>query len=73
VVALLDPVIYDEHSGAPVGVDEHKQAARDAVLQLFAAVGPVLSGDMVTVRGRMEMLRRLRDLKAAAARCGAKA
>lgn len=44
--------------------------ARDAVAKLIAAVGPVLQGDMATVRDRLDMQRRLRILKAALVHAG---
>ena len=44
--------------------------AVDSIVELIAAAGPVLTGDMTTVRGRLEMTRRLRVLGAALARAG---
>jgi len=69
VLAVLDGLIAD--MGDAPGTTGHAVAeARAAVAQLIAATGPVLIGGMTTVRDRMEMTRRLRNLSAALDRAG---
>jgi len=61
---VLSGVKFNAPSSEAFALDE----ARAAVAKLIAAAGPVLTGDMTTVRGRLEMTRRLRVLAAALAR-----